>query len=114
MKGQILMARSIRNGNHNEDWLNRFGNYAVGFLAALGALVAAYFMPAFREMLISAAGTLAIITLFFTGEYQSFKRRLIGMVVAGVVLLAAFAMPDQAESLLSASGTIAILAIIFL
>jgi hypothetical protein len=93
--------------------VNRFGNYAVGFLGALGALVIAVFMPEYREMIIGAAASIAAATFWMTEENEPFGLRLLGMFAAGVVAVFAFFMPDHAKELLTASGSIAGATLIF-
>lgn len=107
------MSNNTQNPNSFTELVNRYGAYAVGFLAALGALVGALLMPAHATMLVSAAGTLAIVNFFFTNQYDSFRLRLMGLFVAGVALVFAILLPAQAPQLLSASGTIAGLSLVF-
>jgi hypothetical protein len=92
--------------------VDRYGAYAVGFLGAIGALVFAYFLPANRQEIVGAAGTIAIFTLLFSNG-KRFGLRLLGMLGAAACGVAAIFMPDQAKELLSTAGTIAIFSLIF-
>lgn len=93
--------------------VQRYGAYGVGFLGAVGALVAALLMPASATTLIGGAGTIAVLTFFFTSENDRFGVRLIAMLGAGVALLFAYLMPGNAPQLISGAGMLAALALIF-
>jgi len=95
------------------DAVHRYGAYIVGFLGALCALIAATFMPASASTLIAIAGTIAVVTFFFSGQYRRFGLRLLCMLAAGVALIFAYFMPEHANALLSGAATIAILSLIF-
>ena len=93
--------------------LMQYGNYAVGFLAAIGALVFASVMPAHAHEIISAAGVIAVLTFFFTDEDEPFIIRAMAMCAAAVCMVFAIVMPASAVQLISAAGTIAVLSLIF-
>lgn len=103
------MAKKAKSKN----FVDRFGAYGVGALAALGALILAVLLPENREMIIGAAGTLALLTFFFTSENDSWGFRLIGVLAAGVTVLFSFLMPEFAPTLLKAGGLIAGASIVF-
>lgn len=93
--------------------LKEYGAYLAGFLGALGALGFAVLIPEQREMIIGAAGTLAILTFFMTSKGDPWVLRLFGMIAAGVVVAFSFLMPEYADKLLSAGGLIAGASIFF-
>lgn len=95
------------------DVVDRYAAYAVGFLAAIVALIAAYFMPACASKLIVGAGVIAVVNFFYTEQYDAFALRLLGMVAAGAALVAAFIMPEHTNELLSAAGTIAVVSLVW-
>ena len=90
-----------------------YAAYGIGALAALGALIVAVLIPDQREMVIGAAGTLAILAFFFTSKGDPWALRLLGVVCAGVVVIFSFLMPEYSQQLLSASGLIAGASIVF-
>lgn len=92
--------------------IDKYAMYGVGFLGALTALVAAYFMPTDRESLVTGAGVLAFLTLMSGNVRSKLGVRLLGMVAAGICLLATVFMPDQGLGLITASGVIACLSIL--
>jgi len=62
----------------SSDTINRYGAYAVGFFAAICALVFALLIPAHRAEIIGAAGAIALWTYFSTEEYDRFVVRILG------------------------------------
>lgn len=94
-------------------FVNEYGAYVVGFLGALGALLFAVLMPSDREMLIGAAGLLALFTFFWTRKNSSWGLRLIGMIAAGITVSFGFLMPEYSAQLLQAGGLIAGASLLF-
>jgi len=92
--------------------VSRYGAYIVGFLGALGALVAAYFMPASRATLVGGAGAMASLT-FFLSKGKRVGYRALGMLAAGATVVAAYLMPDQSKELLEGAGVIAAVSLIW-
>jgi len=97
----------------NNDTVNRYGAYAVGFFAAICALGFALLMPAHRSEIIGASGAIALWTYFATDEYDRFVLRILGFVGAGVAMFAAMVMPENADTLIGAAGLISAAAIIW-
>lgn len=90
-------------------FVRRYGAYGVGFLGALGALLAALFMPDSATSLISSAGLIALATFYLTDENDPFVLRLLAMLAAGVVTVFAYLMPQHASELLETAGVIVLI-----
>ncbi len=94
-------------------FVNKYGDMALGLLAALGALIAAVFMVEFQSQLVGGAGTLALFSVLFRGRRSYLGYRALGLLAAGACVVFAALMPLQALSLISTAGTIAVLTLLF-
>jgi hypothetical protein len=90
------------------------GAQGLTFLAALAALIGAYFLPHYRNEILGASGALVLAAISYQEEEDKIGFKPLGFLAAGVALFAVFFMPDQAETLLRASGAICLGTILLL